>query len=64
MSRRGRTWYRVEFADGGFIYLPFSFRNVKILVKERKEHGKITSIIRMGRGHNVRSNIYNKQRLP
>lgn len=46
--REIRKWYRFDFADGAFIYLPLTFRKLKTLYQERKIHGKIIKRTLMG----------------
>lgn len=43
-----RKWYRYEFKDGSFIYLVKSFRSLKVLYREMKEHGRVVKRIEVG----------------
>lgn len=46
-KQRGKAWYRIEFFDGSFIYLPLRFRMVLTTISKVKYHGKITNIRKM-----------------
>ena len=38
---------RFEFADGTFLYMDLCFRNLNLLLRQRKLHGKILRIKKM-----------------